>query len=67
MPRAYAGSITNFLTLIVDLGASVCITPHREDFTFYCDSKVKIKDLSKSNTVAGEGSYIGKLEIRQAR
>ncbi len=41
--------------LIIDTGASVCITPHRSDFTFYCDSKVKIKDLSKSNTVKGEG------------
>ena len=55
LPRAYNGSINNGLPLIVDTGASVCITPRREDFIFYRDSKVKIKDLSKTNTVAGEG------------
>ena len=55
LPRAYNGSISNGLPLIVDTGASVCITPRREDFIFYRDSKVKIKDLSKTNTVAGEG------------
>ena len=33
----------------------MCITPCREDIIVYWDSKVKIKDLSKSNTVAGEG------------
>ena len=33
----------------------MCITPRRNDFTVYRTSKVKIKDLSKSNTVTGEG------------
>ena len=41
--------------LIVDTGASVCITPCRSDFISYRPSKVKIKDLSKSNSVEGEG------------
>jgi hypothetical protein len=41
--------------LIVDTGASCCISPHREDFITYSDSKVKVKDLSGSNKVAGEG------------
>jgi hypothetical protein len=41
--------------LIVDSGASCCISPHREDFITYSDSKVKVKDLSGSNKVAGEG------------
>ena len=41
--------------LIVDTGASVCITPCRHDFISYRPSKVKIKDLSKSNSVEGEG------------
>jgi hypothetical protein len=41
--------------LIVDSGASCCISPHREDFVTYSDSKVKVKDLSGSNKVAGEG------------
>lgn len=41
--------------LIVDSGASCCITPHREDFTSYGTSKVKVKYLSGVNCVAGEG------------
>jgi hypothetical protein len=41
--------------LIVDSGASCCISPHREDFVTYHDSKVKIKDLSGVNKVSGEG------------
>ena len=41
--------------LVVDSGASCCITPHREDFTSYGTSKVKVKDLSGVNRVAGEG------------
>ena len=41
--------------MIVDTGASVCISPRREDFVTYKSSKIKIKDLSKTNTVKGEG------------
>jgi hypothetical protein len=41
--------------LIVDTGASVCITPLRTDFHTYHESTMQIKDLSSSNTVAGEG------------
>eukprot|EP00956_Cyclotella_meneghiniana_P018651 scaffold31189_cov72-Cyclotella_meneghiniana.AAC.2 len=41
--------------LIVDSGASCCITPHRDDFVSYGASKVKVKDLSGVNKVAGEG------------
>jgi hypothetical protein len=41
--------------LIVDLGASCCIMPHRSDFTHYTCSSIKIKDLSGVNTVAGRG------------
>ena len=39
----------------MDKGASVCITPCQEDFTFHRDSKVEIKDLSKTNTVTDGG------------
>jgi hypothetical protein len=39
----------------VDSGASVCITPHRSDFLSYQSSSMIIKDLSSSNSVAGEG------------
>lgn len=41
--------------LIVDTGASVCITPLKTDFVTYRPSTMRIKDLSSSNTVAGEG------------
>ncbi len=41
--------------IIIDSGASVCISPHRSDFITYNKSKMKIKDLSSSNQVAGEG------------
>ena len=41
--------------LILDTGASVCITPLKTDFTTNHSSEMKIKDLSSSNTVAGEG------------
>ncbi len=41
--------------LIVDTGASVCITPIKSDFETYRPSRMRIKDLSSSNTVAGEG------------
>ena len=43
--------------LIVDSGASVCITPHRRDFKpgTYASSKMKIRDLSGVNKVHGEG------------
>ena len=39
--------------LIVDSGASCCISPHRDDFVEYHPSSVRIKDLSGLNSVAG--------------
>eukprot|EP00956_Cyclotella_meneghiniana_P006656 scaffold8829_cov55-Cyclotella_meneghiniana.AAC.2 len=42
--------------LIIDSGASCCITPHRGDFVSYGASRVKVKDLSGVNKVAGEGT-----------
>jgi hypothetical protein len=42
-------------SLIIDSGASVCISPHKSDFITYNKCKMKIKDLSSSNHVAGEG------------
>jgi hypothetical protein len=41
--------------VIINSGASVCISPHRSDFITYNISAMKIKDLSSSNQVAGEG------------
>jgi hypothetical protein len=42
-------------SIVIDSGASVCISPHKSDFITYKDSKMKIKDLSSLNQVAGEG------------
>jgi len=49
-------------SVIVDSGASVCISPHRSDFVTYNKSDMKIKDLSSSNKVAGEGIVRWNLE-----
>jgi hypothetical protein len=40
---------------VVDSGASVCISLHKEDLIAYGKSKMKICDLSSSNNVVGEG------------
>ena len=42
-------------TVIIDMGASICISPHRTDFVTYGDGAMRIKDLSSSNLVVGEG------------
>ena len=44
------------IPLIVDTGASICISPCHSDFTTYQPSKLKIWDLSSSNKVLGEGT-----------
>ena len=49
-------------SVIVDSGTSVCISPHCSDFVTYNNSNMKIKDLSSSNTVAGEGIVRWNLE-----
>jgi hypothetical protein len=41
--------------VIIDSGALVCISPHKSDFITYGPSGMKIKDLSSTNKVAGEG------------
>ncbi|KAL3780854.1 hypothetical protein ACHAW5_002787 [Stephanodiscus triporus] len=46
---------SNDTMLIVDSGASVCISPLRSDFISYKPSLMKIKYLSSSNKVQGEG------------
>ena len=55
LPPAYNGSNQNGLSLIVDTRALVCISPKREAFIVYQNSKAKMKDLSTTNTVSGEG------------
>ncbi len=53
--RCFRSIVNNNSLLIIDSGASVCITPHQSIFVTHKTSKMKIKDLSSSNTVAGEG------------
>jgi hypothetical protein len=53
--------------LIINSGTSLCITPHRLDFITYKTSNMKIKDLSSSNKVAGEGLLRWKVEDRAGR
>jgi hypothetical protein len=53
--------------LIVDSGALCCISPHREDFTTYYNSTVKVEDLSGLNKVAGEGMISWKVLDREGR
>eukprot|EP00804_Cyclotella_cryptica_P004979 CCRYP_014091-RB/>CCRYP_014091-RB protein AED:0.37 eAED:0.31 QI:0/0/0/1/1/1/2/0/446 len=57
IPESAFSSMVNDLDppLIVDSGASCCISPHRDDFESYSPSSAKIKDLSGTNSVAGEG------------
>jgi len=66
-PRICTGSMVDRIPLIIDSGASVCVTPCREDFTVYRDSTVKIKDLSKTNTVAGEGLIRWKVKDKTGK
>ncbi len=62
LPSCYQGIINNDLLLIIDSGASICITPHHSNFITYQQSKMKIKDLSSLNNVAGEGLLHWKIE-----
>ncbi len=49
-------------SLVIDSGALVCISPHKEDFIDYGASAMTIKDLSSSNNDAGEGIISWNLE-----
>eukprot|EP00804_Cyclotella_cryptica_P006881 CCRYP_020804-RA/>CCRYP_020804-RA protein AED:0.48 eAED:0.37 QI:0/-1/0/1/-1/1/1/0/621 len=53
--------------LIVDSGASCCISPCKCDFQSYSSSSAQIKDLSGTNTVAGEGLIRWKVLDRHGR
>ena len=60
-PRCLSGSIIHS-NIIIDTGASVCISPHRSDFLTYHSSQMRIKDLSSSNKVQGEGIIRWKMQ-----
>jgi hypothetical protein len=53
LPQCFIGEIASN-TVIIDSGASVCISPHHTNVITYNPSNMKIKDLSSSNKVAGE-------------
>jgi transposase InsO family protein len=52
--------------LIVDTGASVCISPLKSDFESYRSSTMRIKDLSSSNKVAEVRLLSPQLLLNQA-
>ena len=54
-PQCYNSLASIGILLIVNMGALVCISSCQEDFIIYRPSQIKNKDLSSSNTVAGEG------------
>jgi hypothetical protein len=66
-PSCYQNTMDHESLLIIDSGTSVCITPHRSDFISYKTSNMKIKDLSSSNKVAGEGLLRWKVEDHAGR
>jgi hypothetical protein len=49
-------------SIIIDSSASVCISLHRSNFVTFLASKMKIKGLSSSNQVAGEGILLWSLQ-----
>jgi hypothetical protein len=53
-PRCYSSS-TDTNNVIIDSGASVCISPHKSDFITCGPNGMKIEDLSSTNKAAGEG------------
>jgi hypothetical protein len=61
---AYNVKLAEDAPLIVDTGASVCITPSLADFKhgLYRTSQLCVKDLSGENPVAGEGIIQWKVE-----
>jgi hypothetical protein len=61
LPHCYLNEILNPI-LIVDTGASVCITSHHSDFITYQPSSMKMKYLSSTNRVKGEGILRWKVE-----
>ena len=63
-PQCFSSS-TVASEVIVDTGALVWISPHKEDFTTYVSSNMKIKDLSSTNKVAGTG--IIKWDLQDAK
>jgi hypothetical protein len=60
-PHCLSGPVVR-LNIIIDSGASVCISPHWSDFITFRSSKMRIKDLSSSNQVASEGIVRWKMQ-----
>ena len=60
-PTCYNTTAECDTIIIVDSGASVCVTPHHSDFVTYQRSSMKLKDLSHTNVVDGEGYIQWKL------
>ena len=54
-PQCYSRMVSIGILIIIDTSALVFISPRHEDIITYCPSNIRIKDLSSSNKVAGEG------------
>jgi hypothetical protein len=54
LPQCFIGEMATD-TVIIDSGVLVCISLHHNYFITYGPSNMKIKDLTSSNKVAGEG------------
>jgi hypothetical protein len=62
IPQCFIGEMASN-TVIIDSGASVCISPHCANFITHGPSNMKIKDLSSSNKVAGEGLIRWRFQV----
>ena len=57
-PRRRVGGFFDNCPLIYDTGASFGLTPFRADFIDYVSCNIKVRDISKVNTVIGIGTTL---------
>ena len=67
LPKAYNGSMKNGLPLIVDTGASVCISPKGKTLSSIKTAKRRSKIYPKLMLCLEKVLFVGKLEIRQVK
>ncbi len=49
--------------LLLDTGASLGLTPFRDDFIYYVECHLPVKDISKTNMVTGIGTTLYKFMV----
>ena len=63
-PIGLLSALSSDMTAIVDTGASLCVSPHREDFVSYEPmSGTVIKGLSKGANIAGRGIVVWNVDV----